>query len=93
MIGGGRYVSTSAYSGQAEIAFLTDGKYRGCGIASLILRQLVRIAREASVSGFEADVLADNQSMLAVFRRSGLPMQVRREGGVLHVTLSLKEQA
>jgi hypothetical protein len=34
-------------------------------------------------------VLAENQLMLAVFRRSGLPMKQRREGNVLHVTLSL----
>jgi hypothetical protein len=27
--------------------------------------------------------------MLAVFSRSGLPMQRRRDGGILHVTLSL----
>jgi len=27
--------------------------------------------------------------MLAVFRRSGLPMQLRRDGSVLHVTLAL----
>jgi hypothetical protein len=28
--------------------------------------------------------------MLAVFWHSGLPMQLRRDGGVLHVTLSLQ---
>ena len=40
--------------------------------------------------GFEADVLAENQPMLAVFRRSGLPMQLGRDGNVLHVTLALQ---
>jgi hypothetical protein len=54
------------------------------------LSHLVRIAREIGVVRFEADVLAENQSMLAVFRRSGLPMQLRRDGSVLHVTLSLQ---
>jgi hypothetical protein len=34
-------------------------------------------------------VLAGNQPMLTVFRRSGLPMQQRSHGGVVHVTLSL----
>jgi hypothetical protein len=34
-------------------------------------------------------VLAENEPMLAVFRRSGLPMQLRRDGSVLHVTLAL----
>jgi len=35
-------------------------------------------------------VLAENQAMLAVFRRSGLRMHVRHESGVAHVTLVLE---
>ena len=66
---------------------MTDGNYRGLGIASHILRHLVQIAQDSGVASFEADVLAENQSMLAVFRRSGLPMKFGRDGGVLHVTL------
>ena len=94
LIGGGRYAAEGA-DGEAEIAFVTDGNYRGRGIASLILKHLARIAREADVQQFDAEVLAENTPMLAVFRRSGLPMQLRRDGSTLHVTLSLgsrKEQ-
>lgn len=90
LIGGGRYARDDMGSVSAELAFMTDSNYRGGGIATLILRHLVRIAREAGVSRFEADVLAENQPMLAVFRHSGLPMQLRRDAGVLHVTLSLQ---
>ena len=52
---------------------------------SLVLKHLVHTAREARVQRFEAEVLAENQPMLAVFRRSGLPMKQWREGNVLHV--------
>jgi RimJ/RimL family protein N-acetyltransferase len=90
LMGGGRYAADNRGSGQAELAFVTGGNYRGLGIASLILRHLVRIAQDSGVARFEADVLAENQPMLAVFRRSGLPMQLGRDGGVLHVTLALK---
>jgi RimJ/RimL family protein N-acetyltransferase len=90
LIGGGRYAVNDPASDEAEIAFTTDGNYRGRGIASLVLRHLVRIARELGVSRFEADVLAQNQSMLTVFRRSGLPMRQHREGNVIHVMLSLR---
>jgi GNAT superfamily N-acetyltransferase len=69
---------------------MTDGAHRGLGIASLILKHLVRIAREAGISRFDGEVLAENQPMLAVFRRSELPMQLRRDGSVIHVTLSLQ---
>lgn len=90
LIGGGRYARDGMGSFSAELAFTTDTNYRGGGIATLILRHLVRIAQEAGLSRFEADVLAENQPMLAVFRHSGLPMQLRRDGSVLHVTLSLQ---
>ena len=87
LIGGGRYAAEG--EDRAEIAFVTDGNYRGRGIASHILKHLVRIAREAEVQHFDAEVLAENAPMLAVFRRSGLPVELRRDGSTLHVTLSL----
>ena len=90
LLGGGRYAAAKPDSGQAEVAFVTDGNHRGLGIASLILRHLVRIARHSGLTHFEADVLAENQQMLAVFRRSELPMQLGREGGVVHVILALQ---
>jgi len=95
LIGGGRYAVEDPAAGAAEIAFMTDSDYRGLGIASMILKHLVRIAREAGVSRFDGEVLAENQSMIAVFRKCGLPMHLRREGSTIHVTLSLdsrKEQ-
>ena len=95
LIAGGRYVSDDAQPSvrSAEVAFTTEEDYRGRGIASLILGHLVRIARQMGVSRFEAYVLTGNQSMLSVFRRSGLPMQLRYEGGIVHVTLSLAPES
>jgi RimJ/RimL family protein N-acetyltransferase len=90
LISGGRYAVDRAAPVEAELAFMTDSNYRGRGIAGLILRHLVRIAQESGVSRFEAEVLAENQPMLAVFRRSGLPMRLKRDGSALHVTLSLQ---
>src|SRR6516165_9943179 len=92
LIGGGRYAVEGPGASEAEIAFMTNCDYRGLGIASLILKHLVRIAREAGVSRFEAEVLAENQPMLAVFRRSGLPMQLKRDGSIFHVMLSLRSE-
>jgi RimJ/RimL family protein N-acetyltransferase len=90
LIGGGRYAMEGPRATEAEIAFMTNGDYRGLGIASLVLKHLVHIAREAGLMLFEAEVLAENQPMLAVFRRSGLPMSLKRDGTALHVTLSLQ---
>lgn len=91
IIAGGRYIADDAPRPRrsAEVAFTTEEDYQGRGIARFLLEHLVRIARENGVSRFEADVLGGNQPVLAVFRRSGLPMQQRSDGGVIHVTLSL----
>ena len=94
LIGGGRFASAVPRSTKsAELAFVTEADFRGRGIASLVLKHLTQIAREAGILQFEADVLAENQPMLTVFHRSGLPMKQRREGNVVHVTLSLQEEA
>jgi GNAT superfamily N-acetyltransferase len=91
LIAGGRYaVETGERPECAELAFLTGEAYRGRGIARVLLRHLTLLAREAGLSRFEADVLAENRSMLNVFSGSGLPMTQRCEGNVTHITLLLE---
>jgi RimJ/RimL family protein N-acetyltransferase len=95
IIGAGRYIMYDPPNDlrSAEIAFTVEEDYQGQGIASSILRHLMHIAREKGVSRFEADVLAENIAMLAVFARSGLPMKKSLEDGAVHVTLSLTVDA
>jgi RimJ/RimL family protein N-acetyltransferase len=88
LIAGGRYVTDDRQK-SAELAFLTGSAFRGRGLASLLLKHLIHIAREQRVELFEADVLAQNSAMLGVFRRCGLPMQTQTSGDVVHVKLSL----
>lgn len=93
VIAGGRYIVSESADDEriAEIAFTVEEDYQGLGIAGLLLRRLVEIARQQKLRSFEADVLAQNSAMLSVFARSGLPMKKRRDGGVIHVELSLAE--
>jgi len=95
IIAGGRYVIASEAAGvrTAEIAFTVEEDYQGLGLAGTILRHLIDIARARGVAFFEADVLADNRAMLRVFARTGLPVQQRREGGVVNVRISLRDSA
>lgn len=88
LIGGGRYFADERGK-SAELAFVTDEKFRGQGIASLVLRHLAGIGRARGVQRLEADVLAQNRAMLSVFRRSGLAIAERPDGSVVHVTLAL----
>lgn len=93
MIGSGRYVVSNPDEKEraAEVAFVVEEDYQGLGIASRLLRHLARIAREQGIAALEADVLAQNKSMLSVFARAGLPMTSRRDGGAVHVTLALRD--
>jgi GNAT superfamily N-acetyltransferase len=95
IIAGARYVADDASRPcrRAEVAFTTKEDYQGRGIARLLLQHLAQIARENGVSQLEADVLAGNQRMLTVFRRSGLPMHQHSADGIIHVTLSLPPES
>jgi RimJ/RimL family protein N-acetyltransferase len=91
LLGGGRYAVVSGERPRsAELAFLTAAAYRGRGIASLLLRHLALLAQEAGLLQLEADVLAENQSMLNVFRRSDFPVTQQRDGNVIHITSALR---
>jgi RimJ/RimL family protein N-acetyltransferase len=86
-VGGGRYIVSEP--GRAEIAFAVDDPHQGLGIATRLTRHLVAIARAAGLRELTAEVLPDNAPMLKVFERCGLTATMRREGGVVHVTLAL----
>jgi len=91
IIGGGRYVCNAEPASRlgAEVAFAVEEDYHRQGIASCLLGHLVRIARSKGLLQFDADVLATNRPMLAVFARSGLAMRQQSARDVTHVTLSL----
>jgi GNAT superfamily N-acetyltransferase len=90
IIAGARYVrGAGPASSSAEVAFVVEEDYQGQGIASCLFDHLISIARRTGLSHLEADVLASNGSMLAVFARSGLPLRQHQDRGVIHVILSL----
>ena len=91
IIGGGSYVVVDR-PGQpltAEVSFTIEEDYHGQGLATRLMAMLTEIARERGIRSFEAEVLASNPAMLGVFRRSGLPMRRRREGGVVFVAMDI----
>lgn len=95
VIGAGRYVTSAPGAGDraAEVAFMVEEDFHGLGIAGRLLRHLADIGRGNGIHSFTAEVLSENNSMLAVFVRSGLPMRKRLEGGIVHVALSLQYDA
>ena len=86
IVGAGRYVVVAP--GTAEVAFGVVDEYQGQGIGAALMRNLSLIARQAGLTKLIAEVLVSNRAMLKVFEKSGLQMSTRREGSVVHVTLT-----
>ncbi len=94
--GKGRIVAEARYVQEpsrpvADVAFVVDEQYQGCGIASFLYRMLVRLARERGVQWLTADVLASNKAMMMVFEKAGLPFSARLEEGAYALTIPLEE--
>jgi len=70
-------------------SFSVEEDYHGQGMATILIQHLTAIARQKGVKRFTAEVLAQNISMLKVFRHSGLPVRQENEREVVHVTMSL----
>jgi len=74
---------------RAEVAFVVEEDFQGRGVAGRLFAQLAALARRRGIRCFDAEVLPGNRAMLAVFMKSGLPLQQRREDGVVHLSLEL----
>jgi GNAT superfamily N-acetyltransferase len=90
IVGLGRYAGDKEC---AEIESTVEEDYQGRGIATMLLRRLVVLARASGIARFEAHVLAGNGPMLSVLRHSGLPATEREKDGVVTMTLALDRDA
>ncbi|MBL0712549.1 MAG: GNAT family N-acetyltransferase [Desulfosarcina sp.] len=77
----------------AEVAFIVDEAYQGGGIATFMLKMLIRLARERGLKGFKADVLSSNKSMLKVFEKGGLPVEARVADGIYEVVIPFEQSS
>ncbi len=75
---------------RAEVAFVVREDYQDMGVASYLIRELEKIARENSYSGFSATVLAENRAMTHVFLKIYPDATTRIEGGEIHITMDFK---
>ncbi len=92
---GGEIIAMAGYdrvgtSDQAEVAFITDDRHHGRGLATVLLEWLVVAAREAGFRRLTAQVLPTNRGMLAVFHQTGFETASTFEGGVVEVQLGLE---
>ena len=84
-----RFVRVAPGADCAEVGFAVADEYQHRGAATLLLQQLVAIARACGVREFVAQTLDGNLGMLSVFQNSGLPFRQRIKQGTRHVALTL----
>jgi RimJ/RimL family protein N-acetyltransferase len=67
-VGVARYGETDQ-AGVAELGVSVADAWQRCGVASLLIQQLIRYAREQGIHRLTGQVLPDNQAMVALARR------------------------
>lgn len=85
----GRFIRADSDPQQAEIAFTVADDFQGRGAGSLLLTQLVPLARALGIRELVAVSQADNRAMLEVFEHSGLPVTSELDNGVVQLRLML----
>ena len=73
----------------AEVAFTIEDAYQGKGIGTKLMEWLANVACDNGITNFEADVLAENEQMMAVFRDYGFHVTSDLRWGVYHVTFPI----
>lgn len=84
-----RYPSRSV----AEVAFFTDDRHAGRGMATVLLEYLAAAARDVGITGFTAQVLPSNRRMLGVFKQVGFEVTSRFADGVIEVEFPIEPTA
>ncbi len=73
----------------AEVAFAIEDAYQGKGIGTILMKCLANVARDNDITYFEADVLAENEQMMNVFKDYGFHVASELEDGVYHITFPI----
>ncbi|CAM01096.1 bifunctional GNAT family N-acetyltransferase/acetate--CoA ligase family protein [Saccharopolyspora erythraea] len=73
----------------AEVAFVVQDEHQGRGLGSILLEHLAAAARERGLRRFVAEVLAENSTMVRVFRDAGYQVRRAMEEGVVHLEFDI----
>jgi len=79
--------------GRAEVAFLVTDSWQGRGLGALLFSRLAEFADRRGMTTLVADVLPGNRAMIAVFERSGYPVEVRRGAHGVEVEIDVTPSA
>jgi GNAT superfamily N-acetyltransferase len=89
VVGVARWESLADRPAHVEVAFTVADDFQGRGLGSILFRRLAALARARGIAVFEAEVLKNNERMLRVFERTGLPTATRDQGSILTILMAL----
>jgi GNAT superfamily N-acetyltransferase len=75
--------------GVAEPAIVVEDRHQGKGLGSLLLRELIQLARRRGVLKFRAVVHPDNGAIRNLLHRSGYPVEEEPDDEVIHAEIRL----
>lgn len=79
----------TAQPGIAEAAVIVGDEYQGRGIGKILLDRLLKYARQRGLRALRGNLLLENDRMMGMVARSGLPYQKRYAEGYWEVTVDL----
>ena len=88
----GRYALLEPESNMAEAALLVQDDWQGKGIGFWLLRYLIQIAKSRKITGFKAQVVADNRAPLRMAHKTGYTVETTLEDGVFMVSFKFQER-
>ncbi len=88
-VGVGRFVASQERPDHSEMAITVIDEMQGKGIGKILLTHLIDGARDLGIRHLDATVLAQNNRMSKLLRKTGLPLETRLEDGVRILSLSL----
>jgi RimJ/RimL family protein N-acetyltransferase len=86
VVGSGCYYVDPA-TNLADVAYMIHPEAQGQGLGTILQQRLIEYGRKHGLRGFKADVLCENESMLAVMAKSGCQLSKRVVSGSYEITM------
>ncbi len=86
----GRLVRLTGQADHCEIAITVTDSMQGHGIGKIMLEHLIDCARQLGVRHMDASIMADNNRMMRLIRKTRLPFKTCLQDGVNTISVSLR---
>ncbi len=71
----------------AEMAYMVLPEWQSSGVGGALQGRMTEYAKKKGRSGFVAEILSSNSKMIALARKAGEKVDIRRDGGTYEVTV------